>query len=148
MKKRGGQHERTQASDREEGTRLHIARAHGGTRHSGSAGEYCRASRFAVLRKAKLGTVKIQVDALSAAFDAFHLDNDRFPITSEGLRALVDRPEGLPTWDGPYIKKRDSLVDPWVIRTPIAIQVATAISKFSRWVLISAKVGRGCTRHW
>jgi general secretion pathway protein G len=65
------------------------------------------------LRKAKLSTAKVQVDALSAAVDAFHLDNDRFPTTSEGLRALLERPEGLSTWDGPYLKKRDSLIDPW-----------------------------------
>jgi general secretion pathway protein G len=65
------------------------------------------------LRKAKVGTAKIQVDALGAAVDAFHLDTDRFPTTTEGLHALLERPEGLSTWDGPYLKKRDSLIDPW-----------------------------------
>jgi len=65
------------------------------------------------LRKAKVETAKIQVDALSAAVESFHLDNDRFPTEAEGLRALVERPAGLQTWDGPYLKKKDSLLDPW-----------------------------------
>lgn len=65
------------------------------------------------LRKAKAQTAKIQVDALSAAVDSFHLDTGRFPSGDEGLKALVERPGGLASWDGPYIRKRDSLIDPW-----------------------------------
>jgi general secretion pathway protein G len=65
------------------------------------------------LRKAKAETAKIQVDALGAAVDAFHLDTGRFPSSDEGLKALVDRPGNTASWDGPYLKKRDSLIDPW-----------------------------------
>lgn len=65
------------------------------------------------LRKAKVETAKIQVEALGAAVDSFNIDNGRFPTTEETLKALVERPEGLKTWDGPYIKKKDSLIDPW-----------------------------------
>ena len=65
------------------------------------------------LRKAKADTAKIQVDALGAAVDSFNLDNGRFPSDHEGLKALMERPEGLITWDGPYLKKRESLTDPW-----------------------------------
>jgi general secretion pathway protein G len=65
------------------------------------------------LRKAKVETAKIQVDALGAAVDSFHIDNGRLPTNEETLKALVERPSGLPTWDGPYIKKRESLIDPW-----------------------------------
>jgi general secretion pathway protein G len=65
------------------------------------------------LRKAKTETARIQVDALGAAVDSFNLDNGRFPSADEGLTALMEPPPGLPTWDGPYIKKRESLVDPW-----------------------------------
>jgi general secretion pathway protein G len=65
------------------------------------------------LRKAKVETAKIQVDALSAAIDSFNIDNGRFPTTEEALNALIERPAGLATWDGPYIKKKASLVDPW-----------------------------------
>jgi general secretion pathway protein G len=65
------------------------------------------------LRRAKAQTAKIQVDALSAAVDSFHLDTGRFPSGDEGLKALVDHPADSPSWDGPYLKRRDSLVDPW-----------------------------------
>jgi len=65
------------------------------------------------LRKAKLETAKIQVDALSAAVDSFNIDTGRFPTNEETLKALVEKPAGLPNWDGPYIKKKESLLDPW-----------------------------------
>lgn len=65
------------------------------------------------LRKAKVQTAKIQVDALSSAVDSFHLDMGRFPSSQEGLRALMKRPADASSWDGPYLKKRDSLIDPW-----------------------------------
>jgi general secretion pathway protein G len=65
------------------------------------------------LRKAKIQTAKIQVDALGAAVDSFHVDNGRLPTNEEALKALVERPAGLPAWDGPYIKKKESLIDPW-----------------------------------
>jgi len=65
------------------------------------------------LRKAKSQTAKIQVQALAAAVDSFHLDNGRYPTNAEGLKVLVSRPQNAPTWDGPYIQRRDSLIDPW-----------------------------------
>jgi general secretion pathway protein G len=65
------------------------------------------------LTKAKTQSAKIQVDALGAAVEAFHLDVGRFPTQDEGLRALVEKPTDAPGWDGPYLKKRESLMDSW-----------------------------------
>ncbi len=65
------------------------------------------------MRKAKVQTASVQVDALGAAVDSFHLDTGRFPTAAEGLRALVDQPADTPGWDGPYLKKQESLFDPW-----------------------------------
>lgn len=65
------------------------------------------------LRKAKVEAAKVQVDALAAAVDSFHLDMGRFPTSDEGLQALMQRPSDGVKWDGPYIKKKDSLIDPW-----------------------------------
>jgi general secretion pathway protein G len=65
------------------------------------------------LRKAKTQTAVVQVEALGAAVDAFQLDTGRLPTRDEGLQVLVQRPANAPSWDGPYIKKRDSLNDPW-----------------------------------
>lgn len=65
------------------------------------------------LGKAKSQTAKIQIEALSAAVDAFVLDVGTPPSVNDGLNALIAAPASAPAWDGPYIKKRESLVDPW-----------------------------------
>jgi general secretion pathway protein G len=65
------------------------------------------------LQRAKVEAAKVQVEALAAAVDSFHLDMGRFPSNDEGLQALLQRPPDGAKWDGPYVKKRDSLTDPW-----------------------------------
>jgi general secretion pathway protein G len=65
------------------------------------------------LRKAKAETAKIQIDALAAAVDFFNTDVGRYPTQQEGLQALLAAPSGAAHWDGPYVKKSVSLVDPW-----------------------------------
>jgi general secretion pathway protein G len=65
------------------------------------------------LRKAKTDTARLQIDALSAAVDTFLLDTGRLPGAEEGLAALMTSPEGTAGWNGPYLKKRQSLIDPW-----------------------------------
>jgi general secretion pathway protein G len=70
-----------------------------------------RVTRY--LNKAKVETARIQVDALGAAVDSFFLDTGRFPTSEEGLTVLVEAPGSSPKWDGPYVRKRDSLTDPW-----------------------------------
>lgn len=69
-------------------------------------------SLFKNIGKSEITTAKAQVDSLGKAIDTFRLDNGRFPSPEEGLRALVQRPEGLPDWNGPYLKKAVPL-DPW-----------------------------------
>ena len=63
--------------------------------------------------RAKSQSARIQVDALGAAVDAFSLDVGRLPSQEEGLQALFEAPASAEGWDGPYLKKRDSLIDPW-----------------------------------
>jgi general secretion pathway protein G len=65
------------------------------------------------LGKAKTQTAKVQVEALSAAVDAFIIDVGRAPSEAEGLQSLVSAPSGISNWDGPYIKKSASLMDAW-----------------------------------
>ncbi len=65
------------------------------------------------LGKAKQQTARIQVDALAAAVDYFHIDVGRYPTQDEALAALIERPANEQRWDGPYLKKKDSLEDPW-----------------------------------
>ena len=65
------------------------------------------------LGKAKSQTAQIQIDALSASLDYYKIDLGHFPSQEQGLQALVQKPDNEPKWDGPYIKKQASLIDPW-----------------------------------
>jgi general secretion pathway protein G len=65
------------------------------------------------LNHARVSTAKTEVEAFSSALDLFKLDVGRYPTTQEGLAALVTAPPGVPTWNGPYIKKNSNLIDPW-----------------------------------
>ena len=49
---------------------------------------------------------------LSTALDLYHLDVGRYPTEEEGLKALVQKPENLPQWSGPYLDKKLPK-DPW-----------------------------------
>ena len=61
--------------------------------------------------EAKVAKAQSDIAALHAMLEHFHLDNDRFPTTQEGLEALHTQPNGLPNWKGPYTDKISS--DPW-----------------------------------
>ena len=65
------------------------------------------------LGRARTDSARLQVQGLGGAIDLYYLDIGRYPSSQEGLQALVDRPPGLEKWNGPYVKKRDMLADPW-----------------------------------
>jgi general secretion pathway protein G len=62
--------------------------------------------------KAKQKTAQAQIHLLSTALDLFNLDVGRYPNTEEGLKALWEKPENLPSWGGPYLDKSVPN-DPW-----------------------------------
>jgi general secretion pathway protein G len=62
---------------------------------------------------ARSDAAKIQVSNLSTALDLYRLDAGRYPSTDEGLDGLVTRPSGADRWNGPYVKRQESLIDPW-----------------------------------
>jgi general secretion pathway protein G len=65
------------------------------------------------LGESKVKTAKIQIQSLASALDLFYLDNGRYPLSSEGLAALVQRGSGIATWNGPYLKGGSVPDDPW-----------------------------------
>ena len=65
------------------------------------------------LDRARSDSAKIQVSNLSTALDLYRLDVGRYPSTSEGLASLVTAPTAIDRWNGPYVKKEESLIDPW-----------------------------------
>ncbi len=65
------------------------------------------------LGDSKTRTAKLQIEELAAAMDMSRIDANRYPTTEEGLKALVERPAGLASWNGPYLRKRTLPRDPW-----------------------------------
>jgi len=61
----------------------------------------------------KAKTAKIQIANLSTAMDLYYLSNGSYPSEQQGLKALVEKPEGAAAWDGPYLNKADGIIDPW-----------------------------------
>lgn len=60
---------------------------------------------------AKVSAAKSDISSLKTALNNYHLDNDAFPTTDEGLNALVTAPSSATHWKGPYVEKIPS--DPW-----------------------------------
>ncbi len=65
------------------------------------------------LGSSKTKTARIQIENLAGTLDIYRLDVGRYPTTSEGLQALVEKPSGVDNWNGPYLKKSKVPEDPW-----------------------------------
>jgi general secretion pathway protein G len=65
------------------------------------------------LSESKVKAARIQMQSFASALDLFYLDAGRFPSTSEGLGALVQRTPGVAAWNGPYLKGGSLPKDPW-----------------------------------
>lgn len=59
--------------------------------------------------KAQTSAAKQSIAAIESAIDMYEVDNGRFP---DSLQNLVTK-GNEPNWSGPYIKKAESLNDPW-----------------------------------
>src|SRR5215470_7955321 len=56
------------------------------------------------LSESKAKAARIQIEGFGSALDLFYLDSGRYPTSTEGLGALVQKPGGLDRWNGPYLK--------------------------------------------
>ena len=65
------------------------------------------------LGESRVKTAKLQIESFGSALDLFYLDAGRYPTTSEGLDALVQRPSTVQAWSGPYLKGGRVPADPW-----------------------------------
>jgi len=67
--------------------------------------------------EAKQLKAKIQIEGLETALKLYKLDNGMYPDTSQGLQALIERPETEPfpkKWrKGGYLEKGRLPKDPW-----------------------------------
>ena len=62
---------------------------------------------------AKHEAAEIQLEKLGGVLDLYRLEIGVYPTSAEGLTALVDKPAAVAAWNGPYLKNRNSLTDPW-----------------------------------
>lgn len=62
---------------------------------------------------AKVDTAKVQVERLAGVLDLYRLEVGQYPAQDQGLAVLFDRPADGSNWNGPYIRNRRSLTDPW-----------------------------------
>lgn len=65
------------------------------------------------LGESKVKTARIQIQGFASALDLYYLDTGRYPMTSEGLSALVQRTASASNWNGPYLKGGAVPADPW-----------------------------------
>ena len=75
------------------------------------------------LARAKSKAAQLQLDTLAADVEAFSSDVQRYPTQSEGLKALLQEPEGVDGWSGPYVRDLKMMNDPW--GQPIGYDVDT-----------------------
>jgi general secretion pathway protein G len=52
----------------------------------------------------------VQLEKIASAVELYRLETGRYP---EEMIDLVEQPTGLDRWQGPYVRKRSQLLDPW-----------------------------------
>jgi general secretion pathway protein G len=65
------------------------------------------------LGEAKSDSTKVQVQNLQSALELYYLDTGSYPTTEQGLAALLTNPGNIITWKGPYLKRKEGLIDSW-----------------------------------
>jgi general secretion pathway protein G len=66
-----------------------------------------------MLSGAKSDTVGLQIETLGTALHYYKLDAGTYPTTEQGLAVLWQKPKEATNWRGPYIRKKQHLLDPW-----------------------------------
>ena len=62
---------------------------------------------------ARVSVARQSVERIGSVLDLYKLDVGRYPVTDEGLPALIVAPAGAENWNGPYVKRNTNLIDPW-----------------------------------
>lgn len=67
---------------------------------------------FSNVDKSKVKTAETQVKMLRGSLQSYRLDVGNYPTTEQGLSALIQKPNDVRNWQGPYLE--DELPkDPW-----------------------------------
>lgn len=62
---------------------------------------------------ARVSVAHQAIERLGAVLDLYKLDVGGYPDTDQGLAALAERPSGVDSWSGPYLKSDKAPLDPW-----------------------------------
>ena len=65
------------------------------------------------LGASKSKAAKLEIEELVSAVEMYKLDENRYPTTQQGLKALVEKPSNTLNWNGPYLRKNFVPKDPW-----------------------------------
>ena len=65
------------------------------------------------LGRAKTDAARAQVQNIASILDLYRLEIGSYPDQKDGLVALLEQPGDVERWNGPYVKRRDALIDPW-----------------------------------
>lgn len=72
---------------------------------------------------AKVRTAKLEMQNIAGALQLFKLDAGRYPNQEEGLMALQQAPADVGGWNGPYLTRQTTFLDPWgrsyLYRSPV-----------------------------
>lgn len=65
------------------------------------------------LGTSRVDSARLQLAELVTALEVYRLDLGSYPTTEQGLDALLTAPASAPRWAGPYLGRRQAVVDPW-----------------------------------
>lgn len=63
--------------------------------------------------RAKTQAAEVQMHNLKGALQLYYIDVGQYPSEAEGLSALMEAPDGVADWQGPYLDDADDATDPW-----------------------------------
>lgn len=63
--------------------------------------------------RAKVRAARLKMESVAAALEMYSADLARYPTADEGLAALIEPPEGVADWAGPYLSDSALTRDPW-----------------------------------
>lgn len=65
------------------------------------------------LDRAKQDTARAAIRNIGTTLDMYRLDVGSYPAREVGLEALVENRSGIANWNGPYLQRKEMLLDPW-----------------------------------
>jgi len=65
------------------------------------------------LGSSQVKTTKAQIELLSTALLNYRVEVGSYPNTEQGLSALLKKPDNVPNWNGPYLRKQILPKDGW-----------------------------------